>query len=103
MCYFRIILQVAGRTLCAGDNGFIVRPFRKFRRTVHDRFDKHHILFEQGRVMAGVTVDALMLTGLPTVERIFHEMAVQAELGLILGIVVQMQGADPHPHNHQSD
>ncbi len=49
--------------------------------------------------MAGVAVDTLVHAGLPAVKRVLHEMAVQAEFGVILGIVVQVQGTGPHDHH----
>ena len=50
-----------------------------------------------------MAIDAFVLAGLPTMERVVHEVAVQAELGIVLGIIVQVQGADTHDHNHQPD
>ena len=35
-----------------------------------------------------MAVDALVLASLPAVERVFHEMATQAELGIVLGVIV---------------
>jgi len=97
------LCQVAGYTQGAGHENLFVRPFRHLGRSVYNGFDKHHVFFIQGRVVAGMTVDALVHAGLPAVKRIFHEVTAQAELGIIFGVVVEMQGADTHSHNHQSD
>jgi len=100
---FRVTLQVAGHALGARHDDLIVRPLRHLGGTLKNRFNKHHVFFVQGRVVAGMAVDALVHAGLPALKRGPHQMAVQAELGIVLGVVVQMQGAGSHAHNHHSD
>jgi hypothetical protein len=50
-----------------------------------------------------MAIDVPVFVGLPVVKRVLHEMAVLAELGVVLGIIVQVQGTDSQSHNHQSD
>ena len=95
--------QVAGHAHRAGYDNLVVRPFRYLRGTLHNCFDKHHISFVQGCVVAGVAVDALVHAGFPAVKSVLHEMAVQTELGIVLGVVVQVQGTDPYHHHQQPD
>ncbi len=35
---------------------------------------------------------------LSTLRRVFHETAVQTELGIVLGVIVQVQGADAYAY-----
>ena len=92
--------QMAGHTHGAGYDDMIVRPFRYLSGTLKNRFDKHHIFFVQGRLVAGMAIDALVHAGLPAVKRVFHEVTAQTELRIVLGVVVQMQGTGTdHHHN----
>lgn len=41
--------------------------------------------------MASVAVDILVHAGLPAVMRFYHDVAVHAKIGVILGIIVKVQ------------
>ena len=87
---FLVARQVAGHAHGAGHDDMIVRPFRYLSGTLENGLNEHHVFFVQGRVMTGMAVDALVHTGLPAVMRLSHEVAVQAELGIVLGVVVEV-------------
>jgi hypothetical protein len=100
---FQVFLLVAGHALFTGDNGFVMRPIRYLSGTLYNHFEEHHIFFVEARVVACMAVDVLVHAGLPAVKRILHEMAVQTELGVVLGVIVQVQRADAQSHSHQPD
>ena len=99
---FLVARQVAGHAHGAGHDDLIVRPFRYLSGTLENGLNEHHVFFVQGGVVAGVAVDALVYAGLPAVKGILHQMAIQAELGIVLGVVVEVQGPGPHDHHQQS-
>lgn len=95
--------QVAGHAHRTGHDFLIVRPLGYLRRTLHNGFKEHHVFFVEGRVVAGMAVDALVHAGLPAVKRVFHEVTAQAEFGIVLGVVVQVQGTDTDNGHQQTD
>lgn len=87
---FVISRQMAGHAHGAGHDDLIVRPFRYLGGTLENGLNEHHVFFVQGGVMAGVAIDAFVHASLPALKRGPHQMAVQAELGIVLGVVVEV-------------
>ena len=94
--------QVAGDAHGAGNNDLIVRSFGYLGRAFEYGANEHEVSFIKSRVVAGMAIDAFVNAGFPGMKRVFHQMAVDAEFGIVFGIVIQVEGTEPQNPDDQS-
>jgi hypothetical protein len=106
MGYFRDLLFSLPMTLDthgAGNDDSVMRTVGHFARPFHKGLDQHLVTVVNRRIMATMAFDFLMDAGLPGSKSILHDMTIDAKGGVMLRIVINMQGTRAYDHNKKQD
>lgn len=73
-------------------NYYLAVPWRDTLGPAQDKSNKESVLLGNGKVMTLMTVDSGMFTLLPGIIGRFHKMTTDAELRVVLGEIIKLEG-----------